>query len=112
VATLDDLDREVRRLRKRVNELEGTGHEKQTLDELLSNDVDGNQPTQRGFSAAVAESNADALENLEVEAVKYLQSGVNLKIPSVHDGFLSRFGGSAGLGRSKLNELIRTYTPR
>jgi hypothetical protein len=82
------------------------------LDELLSNDLDGNQPTHLGFSAAVAESNADALKNLEAEAVRYLNSGVNLKIPSVHDGFLNRFGGSSGLGYGKLRQLMREYGNR
>jgi hypothetical protein len=110
MATIDDLDREVRRLRRRVNELEGTGREQQTVDELLSNDLDGNQPTHRGFAEAVAKSNADALENLEAEAIQYLKSGVNLKVPTAHHAFLNRFGGHSGLPFSKLSELIRKYT--
>jgi hypothetical protein len=82
------------------------------IKELISNDLDGNQPTQRGFSAAVTESNAAALEDLEAEAVRYLRSGVDLKVPSVHQAFLNRFGGPSGLGFSKLGELIRKYSSR
>ncbi len=99
---------ELEKLRRRLEQIEGVPEE-QAVDELIG---DGVGAESRGFAAAVAVSNADALENLEAEAVRYLRSGVNLKGPTAHQAFFNRFGGPSGLGFSKLSELIRKYSPR
>jgi hypothetical protein len=103
--TLADMERELKQLRARVGELEGTGREQQTVDELLSNDDDGSQPSNSGFARACAEANEELCEKLERQAIAVCRSD-SLKNPVALQGFRIRF---QRLGRTKLDELINTY---
>lgn len=67
MATIDDLDREVRRLRKRINELENApaAREQREVNQLLGEDA-SDRPNAGGFARAAADSRAAARARLGV----------------------------------------------
>jgi hypothetical protein len=73
MATIDDLDREVRRLRKRVNELENApaAREASVRDAIIG---EPERPDHlRGFAAACADSRADVAAAQLLEARRQLE---------------------------------------
>jgi hypothetical protein len=106
MATIDDLEREVRKLRQRVNDLHGVGREEQIVAELVDNSDGLSQPSRHGFADAVAQSNAAVAEDLERQAIALLRSGAVGTPGQVHN-FHQNF---SRLGFSKRNELLSKYS--
>lgn len=53
MATIDDLEREIRKLRTRLDELKGVGREQAQVAELVSNDADRNHPGDSSRNAVI-----------------------------------------------------------
>jgi hypothetical protein len=110
VATFDDLQLEVRKLRRQVRRLEGgnaAANNTRAVDEIVST-ADGDEKFIAeggggGFAAACAESHATLGKRLEQEAIRDIRDG-QTEAESSRLAFYRKY--NTVLGRSKLDSLI------
>jgi len=113
MATLEDLEIEIGRLRRRVRELSGatTADSRSAVNELVSSDderlITAGGST-NGFGAACARSDADLAKKLEAEAIRDLRAG-SVRSQEALRSFHRRF---ERLGHSKRLALINEFDRR
>jgi len=111
MATLEDLEREVRKLRRQVEQSNGNAAAARTVDEIVQPDdnddkIIGGGPT-GGFSAACAQSRTNLVERQKREAAEELRDNPGrVKTPAALHGFRMRY---SAVPTDDLDDIVREF---